>query len=160
MKDEELEEKLAADTAGLEWLISASINAYQGCNGRFGVKQSVTDTQFIYDGDNPIRVFIMRFISETNNNEDILSNVEIKYYLLHFCVKNNINKIDLEVSSSKELSMEIGYKLKNHFKNLEKVNRNGIAHYKKLVLNVDNEMSIDEIKEEIKNFEYYMFGEN
>ena len=64
------------------------------------------------------------------------------------------------MSSSKELSMEIGYKLKNHFKNLEKVNRNGIAHYKKLVLNVDNEMSIDEIKEEIKNFEYYMFGEN
>ena len=135
IKDENLEEKLAADTAGVEWLISASINAYHECEGNFTVNQSALDTQFIYDGKNPIRVFIKRFV-RTGNRMDTLSVLEIKYHLLKFCIKNNITADELGVDSSQELSKEIGYKLMNKINNMEKIKKNGYVFYKGLCLNL------------------------
>lgn len=155
--DDDLEEKIAEDRAGLEWLISASINAYKKCGGDFRIKQSATDTQFIYDGNNPIRLFIEKFVIRTQYEYKI-SILEIKYYLLQFCIRNNISKNDLGVDTSRELSQEIGYKLNNKFKDLNK-NRGqqGYIFYNGLNLNINREYDFEECKEKIKIFENIIF---
>lgn len=158
--DENLEEKLAQDKNGVEWLISNSINEYRRCKGDFYIKQSALDTQFLYDGKNPIRLFIENYIVETGNINDTLSVLKIKYYLLRFCIRNNFNKKDLGVLNTRELSREIGYKIKNKFKNIEKVKR-GVIMYKGLKLLLDEndevEYTVDELKEVIKDFEEIIF---
>lgn len=128
--------------------------------GSFGVKQSVTDTQFIYDGDNPIRVFIERFVVETQDMTDVLSNLEIKYYLLKFCIKNNVSKMHMGVNSSRELSQIIGYKLKNKFKNIETAHRAIGKVYFGLCMNIDdvNDYELDELKNKISYLEDYIFN--
>lgn len=158
--NEDLEEKLAQDKDGIEWLISNSINEYRKCKGDFYIKQSALDTQFLYDGKNPIRLFIENYIVETGNINDTLSVLKIKYYLLRFCIRNNFNKKDLGVLNTRELSREIGYKIKNKFKNIEKVKR-GVIMYKGLKLLLDEndevEYTINELNEVIKDFEEIIF---
>lgn len=158
--NENLEEKLAQDKDGIEWLISNSINEYRKCKGDFYIKQSALDTQFLYDGKNPIRLFIENYIVETGNINDTLSVLKIKYYLLRFCIRNNFNKKDLGVLNTRELSREIGYKIKNKFKNIEKVKR-GVIMYKGLKLLLDEndevEYTINELNEVIKDFEEIIF---
>lgn len=144
----------------MEWLISNSINEYRRCKGDFYIKQSALDTQLLYDGKNPIRLFIENYIIETGNVNDMLSVLRIKYYLLRFCIRNNFSKKDLGVLNTTELSREIGYKIKNKFKDLEKINYKGVV-YKNLKLlideNSDVEYTDDELKECIKDFEEIIF---
>lgn len=154
--DDEVEEKLVNDEEGMEWLLSRSIKEYQECKGNFRISQSATDTQFIYDGRNPIRVFIENFIVETHNEEDIITALEIKCYLLQFCIKKGVGKNELGVSSSRELSQEIGYKLSNLF-DLDKRRVNGVTAYKGLSINIDKSFTFEDCKEKLKNLENYFF---
>ena len=164
LADPDIESKLAQDIDGLEWLISASIDAYaKRPNNDFTIKQSALETQFIYDGVNPIRVFIETFIINTENKEDIISNKEIVLYLLKWAVKNDFKKEDLGVSTMGELRQEVGAKLKNQFKNIDdlkqKNGKHGATAYRSLAINMDGveEMTTPELKIELELLESEYF---
>jgi len=164
LADPDIETQLATDTDGQEWLISASIDAYsKRPNNEFTVTQNALETQYIYDGVNPIRIFIETFIIETENKEAIISNKEIMLYLLKWANQKNITKEDLGVSSIKELSREIGTKLKNRFKNIDdlkqKMGKHNATAYRTLALNIDDleELSTPDIKIELDQMELLFF---
>lgn len=164
LADPDIESKLAQDIDGLEWLISASIDAYaKRPNNEFTIKQSALETQFIYDGVNPIRVFIETFIINTENKEDIISNKEIVFYLLKWAVKNDFKKEDLGVSTMGELRQEVGAKLKNQFKNIDdlkqKNGKHGATAYRSLAINMDGveEMTTPDLKIELELLESEYF---
>jgi len=164
LADPDIESKLAQDTDGLEWLISASIDAYaKRPNNEFTIKQSALETQFIYDGVNPIRIFIETFIIETDNKEDIISNKEIVLYLLRWAKQKEITKKDLGVYTMGELSQEIGAKLKNQFKDIEerkqKNGKHGATAYRSLALNIDGfeELTTPDLKIELEILESEYF---
>ena len=99
------------------------------------------------------------YVVETREITDILSNLEIKYYLLKFCVKNNISKTQLGVNSSRELSQMIGYKVRNKFRNIETAHRAIGKVYLGLCLNIDDvdDYELDELKNKISYLEDYIF---
>ena len=137
--NEELNNFLADDVDGLEWLISEAINHYKNMVNGFEIKQSALDTQFLYDGDNPIKIFITNYIIKTNNNDDLLANNEIKYYLLSWALKIGVTKNELGVETPNELSQEIGAKIKNVFEDIEKGRKGSSTAYRGLALNIDPE---------------------
>lgn len=164
LADPDIESKLATDTDGIEWLISASIEAYlKRPDNEFKIMQTATETQFMYDGANPIRIFIETFIIRTDNKEDIISNKEISLYLMQWAVKQNFTKEDLKVYTINELSQEIGAKLKNHFKDLEdlkqKAGKHGATAYRCLAINLDNveEKTKEDLNIELENWEEQFF---
>ena len=159
--NEDLEFELQEDTDGIEWLISASIEAYKNKGENFIITQSATATQLLSETINPINAFIDSLVQETANPNNKLTNLEIKYYLLKWCIKNNITLKDLDVISTKELSKEIGRIIANKFPNAidNKVRKQGITAYPYLILNIDDTIpSIEEIKESIINLEDTIFG--
>ena len=113
--NEDLEFQLQDDTDGIEWLISASIEAYKNKGDNFRITQSATTTQLLSQSTNPINAFIDSMVCETANHNNRLTNLEIKYYFLKWCIHNNITLKDLDVISTNELSQEIGYILTNKF---------------------------------------------
>lgn len=137
--NEELNEYLAEDVDGLEWLISEAINQYKNIGNGFEIKQNALDTQFLYDGDNPIKIFISNYIMKTNDNSQLLANNEIKYYLLSWALKIGVSKNDLGVETPNELSQEIGAKIKNVFEDIEKGRKGSSTAYRGLALNIDPE---------------------
>lgn len=164
LADPDIETKLSQDTDGLEWLISASIDAYaKRPNNEFTINQSALETQFIYDGVNPIRVFIETFIINTENKEDIISNKEIVLYLLRWAIKNEFTKEDLGVSTMGELGQEVGAKLKNQFKNIDelkqKMGKHGATAYRSLAINMDGveELTTPDLKIELEILESEYF---
>ena len=80
--NEDLEFELQEDTAGIEWLISASIEAYKNKGDNFIITQSATATQLLSETVNPVNAFIDTIVQETSNPNNKLTNLEIKYYLL------------------------------------------------------------------------------
>lgn len=164
LADPFIESKLINDTDGLEWLASASIEAYaKRPDNEFTIKQSALETQFIYDGANPIRIFIETFIIKTENKEDIISNKEIIYYLLEWATQKGITKENLGVSNITELGQEIGAKLKNHFEDIadlkQKMGKHGATAYKCLALNIDGyeELTAPDLKIELDRLDVEYF---
>lgn len=160
--NEDLEFQLEDDTDGIEWLISASIEAYKNKGDKFVITQSATATQLLSESKNPTSVFINRFVQKTSNHNNKLANIEIKYYLLKWCIKNNISMQDLGVISSKALSIEIGRIIENKWQEVmnNKSRKDGLTAYPFLLLNIDDSIpSIEEIKESIVNLEDVVFGD-
>lgn len=136
-----LDDAIAKDTDGIEWLISESIYQYkqmieQGQD--FARSQTVEQSQFAFDGKDPLRVFIESFVMQTNNKDDKLSNKIICYHFLQWCINNDVK--DLDATSYQELTRNIGNKLNNLFNQLDVVKINGLKHYKGLSLNIDSEV--------------------
>lgn len=153
-----LDDIISNDDDGIEWLISESIYQYkkmikQG-KTEFLRDQTVKESQFAYDGKDPLRVFIEAFVVETNNKDDKLSNKIISYHFLRWCKKNNLK--DLDIISYQELTRTIGNKLNNLYKNLDIVKINGLTHYKGLSIHIDSDiLEVDEIEiEDIDNIEF------
>lgn len=159
--NEDLEFQLQDDTDGIEWLISASIEAYKNKGDKFVITQSATATQLLSETRNPISAFVDTFVQETANSNNKLTNLEIKYYLLKWCIKNNITLKDLDVISTKDLSIEIGIIIGNKFPNSmdNKARKDGVTAYPYLVLNIDDTMpTIKEIREALPSLEDALFG--
>lgn len=155
--DNDLSFKLEADKEGIEWLISASIEAYKNKGNEFIVKQSDIETQFLYDGNNPIKTFIDNYIVPTDNREDVISNEEIRYNLINFCLKHNKTPADLDVLTPAELRQEIGIKLKNIYPNLDNTGRKGNSKgYRYLMFNIDYDPEL--IQSELKILEDIFFN--
>lgn len=136
-----LDDAIARDTDGIEWLISESIYQYkemieQGQD--FARSQTVEQSQFVFDGKDPLRVFIESFVMQTNNKDDKLSNKIICYHFLQWCINNDVK--DLDATSYQELTRNIGNKLNNLFNQLDVVKINGLKHYKGLSLNIDSDV--------------------
>lgn len=159
--NEDLEFQLQDDTDGIEWLISASIEAYKNKGDKFVITQSATATQLLSETKNPISAFIDTFVQETANSNNKLTNLEIKYYLLKWCIKNNITLKDLDVISTNDLSIEIGIIIGNKFPNSmnNKARKDRVTAYPYLVLNIDDSMpTIEEIREALPSLEDALFG--
>lgn len=156
--NDDLSFELEADRDGIEWLISASIEAYKNRTNGFIIKQNYVETQFLYDGSNPINTFIKNCIIYTGNREDVISNEEIRYNLINFCMKHNKTPADLEVLTPAELRQEIGVKLKNAFDNLDNSGRKGNSTgYRSLKLNIDYDA--EDVKYELKTLEDIFFND-
>lgn len=160
--NEDLEFQLQDDKDGIEWLISASIEAYKNKGDKFAITQSATDTQFLAEIKNPINVFISQYVQNTSNSNNTLTNLEIKYYFLKWCIKHNVTLKNLDVISTSALSKEIGRIIANKFPkaNDDKGRLQGTTKYPYLLLNIDDKPkpSIEEMRESIVNLEDVIFG--
>ena len=159
--NENLEFQLEDDIDGIEWLISASIEAYKNKGSNFIITQTATATQLIAESKNPVSAFIDTYISQTNNYEDKLTNLEIKFHFLQWCIKNDITLKELDVISTKALSKEIGRVIGNKYPSVmqNKSKKAGIALYPGIILNIDKEKpTIEEIREKITTLEDIIFG--
>ena len=141
-------EQLLMDTDGIEWLISRSIYEYNKKNQKdqpFIKTQTTTITQFLYDGKNPIRIFLetqLYEVEEQYNDRTVfkLAPKVIKYHFLNWCIKNGVTGKEIGISPA-NLSKEIGGKVKNIYPKAfqEAIKIDGYKHYRGLALNIDTD---------------------
>ena len=149
-----LDDLIKSDVDGMEWLISRSIYEYKQMiiNGdSFLLNQTITESQYRYDGKHPLRTFLERYVIKTNNKEDRLSNKLIRYHFLDYCIKNNIKAKDIGIANHNALSKDVGLKLRDTLGDIDIVRPGGKAVYQGLILNMDTDIKSDE---DIDN-EYY-----
>lgn len=152
-----LSDELRKDKDGIEWLISIAIEKFKPIlnnEKNFTIKQSITDTQFIYDGTNPLRNFLERHLIRTDNIEDKVSNKEIVYHFLNWCIKHGISPEQLQIDNINELRKEIGNKIKNIHKisdlNNFKGRKGSSTAYKTFALYLDEDMeTLEDIEREL-----------
>ena len=147
-----LDDLIKNDVDGIEWLISRAIYEYKKMvlkGQSFLLDQSITESQYRYDGKHPLRTFIERYVVKTNNKEDRLSNKLIRYHFLDYCINNNIKAKDTGITSEVALSKEIPFKLKDILGDIDIVRPGGKAVYQGLILSIDSEtMSDNDIDKE------------
>ena len=115
----------------------------------FLLNQSITQSQFIYDGKHPLRTFLERYIIKTDNLENRLSNKLIRYHFLDYCIKANIKGKDIGISDNVALSKEIGLKIRDTIGDIKPVRPGGKVVYRGLILHMDTDiMSDDDIDNE------------
>lgn len=147
-----LDDSIKVDIKGIEWLISRSIYEYKQMiinKDTFLLNQSITQSQFIYDGKHPLRTFLERYIIKTDNLENRLSNKLIRYHFLDYCIKANIKGKDIGISDNVALSKEIGLKIRDTIGDIKPVRPGGKVVYRGLILHMDTDiMSDDDIDNE------------
>lgn len=149
-----LDDLIKSDVNGMEWLISRSIYEYKQMiikGDSFLLNQTITESQYRYDGKHPLRTFLERYVIKTNNKEDRLSNKLIRYHFLDYCIKNNIKAKDIGIANINALSKDVGLKLRDTLGDIDIVRPGGKAVYQGLILNMDTDIKSDE---DIDN-EYY-----
>lgn len=111
-RDDNILQKLAGDTIGLEWLINASIKAYMECKGDFKCKQTAEETKQIFlEGDDMTR-FLNSYTRLSKDNRTTASDLADGF--ITFANAEDIN-LEARYKSAKDIklaiSKEIGSKL-------------------------------------------------
>ena len=149
--DPNLDIKLDLDTDGIEWLISRSVYEYKRMREKhkiFLLNQTAEQSQFKYDGSDPLRIFLTKYIIRDKSRTDMtLSNRIIRYHFINWALKENLTGQGIGITGEADLSRVVRTKIENLFGKIESTvkpkNQNGQTSYVGFILNIDTDIKLD-----------------
>lgn len=149
--DPNLDIKLDLDTDGIEWLISRSVYEYKRMREKhkiFLLNQTAEQSQFKYDGSDPLRIFLTKYIIRDKSRTDMtLSNRIIRYHFINWALKENLTGQGIGITGEADLSRVVRTKMENLFGKIESTvkpkNQNGQTSYVGFILNIDTDIKLD-----------------
>lgn len=102
---------LAEDKEGLQWLTNASLKQYRLMEEKketFILKQTADETIEIIKDENHLLNYIMKYIEETGDKTDIISNADIRAEYQEYRVRQGLNELKI---TNQKFGIDVGIEL-------------------------------------------------